>query len=94
MHHLDLYRLNSFDDCLSLDIINLFKSNSLVIVEWPEILGSKLPIQYLKVELSLNENNEDRDVEISINPKELESRLDEWIVNINKESFISTITKF
>lgn len=94
LHHLDLFRLTSFDDCLSLDIISLFKSKSIVIVEWPEILGNKLPTPYLTVKLSLNKNNKDRNVEISIYPKELELRLDEWILNINKESFISSISKF
>lgn len=94
LHHIDLYRLNSFSDCLALDIMKLFDSKNIVLVEWSEVLGDNLPNNYIKIKLKLNENSDNRRIEISIHPQTLQERLDKWIESVNKEFYITYIEKY
>jgi tRNA threonylcarbamoyl adenosine modification protein YjeE len=59
--HYDLYRLESAAELEELGIEEAW-SQGLVLVEWPEILGTRLPTSYLEVQLSIAADGETRDI--------------------------------
>jgi tRNA threonylcarbamoyladenosine biosynthesis protein TsaE len=54
VHHLDLYRMGSFDEALSLDLDALFAPGNVSLVEWPEVLGDQFAPD-VKVELAIDD---------------------------------------
>ena len=70
--HVDLYRLNSVNDCEMLEIPALFEQEKGVLcMEWPEKCGSLLPKNYLKFLFSYHKV-EQRKVEFQFNGSEYE----------------------
>lgn len=53
VHHLDLYRMGSFDEALSLDLDALFAPGSVSLVEWPEVLGTHF-VPDIRVEMGFD----------------------------------------
>jgi tRNA threonylcarbamoyl adenosine modification protein YjeE len=49
--HIDLYRLDSPDQLTNLGWDEIVSSRSLILVEWPERAGSRLPDDHLPIEL-------------------------------------------
>jgi tRNA threonylcarbamoyladenosine biosynthesis protein TsaE len=49
--HIDLYRLDSPDQLTNLGWDEIVSSRSLVVVEWPERAGSRLPDDHLPIDL-------------------------------------------
>ncbi|MFL5639662.1 MAG: tRNA (adenosine(37)-N6)-threonylcarbamoyltransferase complex ATPase subunit type 1 TsaE [Gemmatimonadaceae bacterium] len=49
--HIDLYRLDSPDQLTNLGWDEILSSRSLVLVEWPERAGSRLPEDHLSIDL-------------------------------------------
>ena len=49
--HIDLYRLDSPDQLTNLGWDEIVNSRSLVLVEWPERAGSRLPEDHLPIDL-------------------------------------------
>lgn len=49
--HIDLYRLDSPDQLTNLGWDEIVSSRSLVLVEWPERAGSRLPDDHLPIDL-------------------------------------------
>ncbi len=49
--HVDLYRLRGDADLVSIDWDGLFDDPAIVIVEWPERAGDRLPRDHLRVRL-------------------------------------------
>jgi len=49
--HIDLYRLDSADQLTNLGWDEMVGSRSLVLVEWPERAGSRLPDDHLPIDL-------------------------------------------
>src|SRR5216117_2711768 len=49
--HIDLYRLDSPDQLTNLGWDEIVSSRSLVLVEWPERAGSRLPEDHLSIDL-------------------------------------------
>jgi tRNA threonylcarbamoyladenosine biosynthesis protein TsaE len=49
--HIDLYRLDSTDQLTNLGWDEIICSRSLVLVEWPERAGSRLPEDHLSIDL-------------------------------------------
>jgi tRNA threonylcarbamoyladenosine biosynthesis protein TsaE len=47
--HVDLYRLDSPDDA---DALGLFETDAVLIIEWPERLGDRLPPEALRLTIS------------------------------------------
>jgi tRNA threonylcarbamoyladenosine biosynthesis protein TsaE len=59
LFHFDLYRLESPDEALELDIDDAF-ANGISLIEWPERLGSFLPPNHLKLTLSYSDTESQR----------------------------------
>jgi len=49
--HIDLYRLDSPDQLTNIGWDEIVSSRSLILVEWPERAGSRLPDDHLPIEL-------------------------------------------
>ncbi|MDQ6688907.1 MAG: tRNA (adenosine(37)-N6)-threonylcarbamoyltransferase complex ATPase subunit type 1 TsaE [Gemmatimonadota bacterium] len=49
--HIDLYRVESPDELTNLGWDEIIVSRSLIIVEWPERAGTRLPEDYLPIDL-------------------------------------------
>ena len=47
--HVDLYRLN---DAVEADALGLFETDAVLLIEWPERLGARLPADALRLHLS------------------------------------------
>jgi tRNA threonylcarbamoyladenosine biosynthesis protein TsaE len=59
LFHFDLYRLESPDEALELDIDDAF-AYGISLIEWPERLGSFLPPNHLKLALSYGNTDSQR----------------------------------
>lgn len=58
--HIDLYRLDSSDQLTNLGWDEIIASRSLVLVEWPERAGSRLPEDHLPIDLDYVEGDPTR----------------------------------
>lgn len=58
--HIDLYRLESSDQLTNLGWDEIIASRSLVLVEWPERAGSRLPEDHLPIDLDYVEGDPTR----------------------------------
>ncbi|MDA7592896.1 tRNA (adenosine(37)-N6)-threonylcarbamoyltransferase complex ATPase subunit type 1 TsaE [Rhodobacteraceae bacterium] len=72
--HADLYRLNGQSDIFELGLIDAF-GNEIVLVEWPDRLGSLEPQDALTVEITILEKNE-RKITFSTTSGEWSERLE------------------
>ena len=52
VYHLDLYRLSDASQLTNLAWDDIVNSNALVLVEWPERAGSRLPADVIRLELA------------------------------------------
>lgn len=58
LYHLDLYRLNSFEEIKILGVEEIWQNkNNILIIEWPEKIEKILPKNKLVIHLRLLENN-------------------------------------
>lgn len=58
LYHLDLYRLNSFEEIKILGVEEIWQNkNNILIIEWPEKIEKILPKNRLVIYLKLLENN-------------------------------------
>ncbi len=54
LYHLDLYRLGSEEEIESLGFPEYFYGHGLTVIEWPERLGSLMPVERLHIELVIS----------------------------------------
>jgi len=58
--HIDLYRLDSADQLTNLGWDEIVSSRSLVLIEWPERAGARLPEDHLPIDLDYVEGDPGR----------------------------------
>ena len=51
MHHIDLYRLNDLNEVIDIGLEEILDSDTLVLIEWPELARSLLPDTYFHLKL-------------------------------------------
>jgi tRNA threonylcarbamoyladenosine biosynthesis protein TsaE len=51
VYHLDLYRLKSPDELTNLGWDEIIAENALVLIEWPERAGDRVPVDHLPMQL-------------------------------------------
>lgn len=57
IYHFDLYRLNNVEEALDIGIEDYLYSGNLCLLEWPELIESFLPAQYLKININFVGDN-------------------------------------
>ena len=57
IYHIDLYRLNSLEEALNIGIEDYIYSNELCLIEWPDIIETILPENYLTIEIQVTGTN-------------------------------------
>lgn len=75
--HLDIYRLDSFQEVLDLGFEEFLDPSSIVVVEWGEAIGPLLPRRFLEVDIRRVDEGSDDDRRITFRPHGVE-----WIVKI------------
>ncbi len=62
-YHIDLYRVGSPADIQSLGLDEIFESqDSIIVVEWPEKLGSKLPVKRWNIKFEHQQDKNKRKI--------------------------------
>lgn len=56
VYHIDLYRLNDFDEALDIGLQEYIDSGEWCFIEWPEIAQSLLPDDAIALQLTLNQD--------------------------------------
>lgn len=51
LYHMDLYRLNSFEEAMEIGIEEMIESGSICIIEWPEIIEDIIVENYITVRI-------------------------------------------
>ncbi|HHT65458.1 MAG: tRNA (adenosine(37)-N6)-threonylcarbamoyltransferase complex ATPase subunit type 1 TsaE [Caldicoprobacterales bacterium] len=64
VYHFDIYRLNEPDELFDLDYEEYLYGNGISIVEWPERLGYLLPEEYLKITITRQLKENDRNISL------------------------------
>ncbi|MBT69374.1 MAG: tRNA (adenosine(37)-N6)-threonylcarbamoyltransferase complex ATPase subunit type 1 TsaE, partial [Acidimicrobiaceae bacterium] len=65
LNHLDVYRLENFQEVEELGLSELIDANSLTVIEWGDVISSVLIEGYLEITLSLGEGLNDRIIDFS-----------------------------
>lgn len=68
--HFDLYRLDTGEEALELGIEDAFLS-AISLIEWPERLGTWLPLSHLRIELQEGVQENERQVSLNYSGKNL-----------------------
>ena len=64
-YHIDLYRLEKPEELEEIDIISYFHHNSIVVIEWPQLIMTYLPSLPIMLSLTI-ENDNSRTVQVTI----------------------------
>lgn len=57
IYHFDCYRLESIDEALNIGIEDYLFTENRCLIEWPEIIETLLPANYLKISINLVGDN-------------------------------------
>jgi tRNA threonylcarbamoyladenosine biosynthesis protein TsaE len=60
MHHLDVYRLEQFDEVLDLALPELLDGPAVTLIEWGDAIIPALPGEYLEVRLEYGDDDDER----------------------------------
>jgi tRNA threonylcarbamoyladenosine biosynthesis protein TsaE len=60
VYHLDLYRLRAPDELTNLGWDDIVRAHALVLVEWPERAGERLPVDAVPIELEHDPDDPER----------------------------------
>lgn len=62
LHHVDVYRLDSLQEALDLDLPELIDDGGVTVIEWGDVVAPALPADFLEVRLDYGEADTDRTV--------------------------------
>lgn len=64
VYHLDVYRLDRFDEVIDLGLSELLDDEGVVLIEWGDAVVRLLPNDLLEIRLTFGEGEDDRRVEV------------------------------
>lgn len=64
LHHLDVYRLERLAEIEDIGVAELLDGDGVVLIEWGDAVAPALPQDYLEVELTYGEGDDEREVEL------------------------------
>lgn len=56
LYHIDLYRITDEEEFLQLGLDDVFGSDGVCVIEWPERAGSQLPDAAIRIRLRVNDD--------------------------------------
>ncbi|WP_375580865.1 tRNA (adenosine(37)-N6)-threonylcarbamoyltransferase complex ATPase subunit type 1 TsaE [Marivirga tractuosa] len=65
IYHFDFYRIKNEQEAFEIGVEDYFYSNKLCLIEWPEMIPSFIPDQFLLIEISLSNEQTKRNFKIS-----------------------------
>ncbi len=68
IYHFDLYRLDSPEEALEIGIDDYFDSGNLCLLEWPGRIGSLLPADAARVEITVHDDQPGRPRTLTFTP--------------------------
>jgi tRNA threonylcarbamoyladenosine biosynthesis protein TsaE len=66
IYHFDFYRIKKIEEAYDIGYENYFYSDSLCLIEWPEMIEPLLPDKYIRVDISLGETDDSRVIKCSV----------------------------
>lgn len=57
IYHFDLYRLENLEEAMDIGIEDYFDSGALCLLEWPDRVDDLLPLDTVRVDLSVNDDD-------------------------------------
>ncbi len=63
VYHFDMYRINTYDDLYFTGYFD-YLDTAILVIEWSENIENALPDDYIRVEISKGENDDDRIIKI------------------------------
>lgn len=57
LYHMDLYRLDTLADVIAIGIEEYFNENSVVVIEWAERCLELLPLEFIRVNIDILDEN-------------------------------------
>lgn len=63
--HFDFYRIKSLEEVFDIGYEDYFYGGNLCLLEWPELIEPLMPEHFIKVEISLGNNDESRIIKCS-----------------------------
>ena len=64
LYHFDMYRITTWDDLYSTGFFDYLESGGVLVIEWSENIENALPDNSIRVEISKNENENERIISI------------------------------
>ena len=58
LYHFDIYRLNDISEFSTVDYVKYFYGKGVSVIEWADKIIELLPKEFLKIEISIKEENE------------------------------------
>lgn len=58
IYHIDFYRIKKVEEVFDFGIEEYFSSGSFCFMEWPELIGSILPPEAVKIRITIGEKNQ------------------------------------
>lgn len=65
IHHLDVYRIEQFDEVRDLALPELLDGGAITLIEWGDSILPALPKDFLEVRLTFGEGDDDRIIELT-----------------------------
>ncbi len=57
IYHIDLYRMNTLDECFAIGLEDYLYSRCLCLIEWPELVECLLPDNTMTIHFTIVDNN-------------------------------------
>ena len=64
LYHFDMYRITNWDDLYSTGFFDYLESGGVLVIEWSENIENALPNNSIRVEISKNQNENERIISI------------------------------
>lgn len=65
IYHFDFYRIKNEQEAFEIGVEDYFYSGKLCLIEWPEMIPSFIPDQYLLIEINLSNEQTKRNFKVS-----------------------------
>ena len=65
VYHFDFYRIKKLEEAYDIGYENYFYSGNLCLIEWPELIEPLLPERYVRVDIALGANDNERTISIT-----------------------------